>query len=202
MHSARHRSTACHATKDNNPPTYGCTDDCEHNQRRLRRRRQDMQTDDTYLRTFDARWKCPSCPCLYSHIEFAVRNQSTLLGLPILQLTMLRAAVVSTRRVVLTPLPPPRWSIMQGRTITMSTFLRQQQRQQQPQIVGRRFLSSESPKGGSAKQDSQKTPDDENSIMLTPGEKVVAASRLTVWAGAAVFAAICAYYIGRELIPT
>jgi hypothetical protein len=118
---------------------------------------------------------------------------------------MLRAAVISTRRVVLAPLPSPRWSIMQGRTITMTTFLRQQQqRQQQPQIVGRRFLSSESPKGGggSAKQDNQKTPDDENSIMLTPGEKVVAASRLTVWAGAAAFAAICAYYIGRELIPT
>ncbi|KAI2510535.1 hypothetical protein MHU86_3803 [Fragilaria crotonensis] len=71
----------------------------------------------------------------------------------------------------------------------------------QQRVVGRRFLSSESPKGD-AKQSKENNPDDENSIMLTPGEKVVAASRLTMWAGAAVFAAVCAFYIGRELIPT
>lgn len=39
-------------------------------------------------------------------------------------------------------------------------------------------------------------------IVLTPGEKVVAATRLTMWAGIAVFACACAYYIGAELIPT
>lgn len=38
--------------------------------------------------------------------------------------------------------------------------------------------------------------------MLTPGEKVVVASRLTLWAGIAVFASFCAYYIGKELFPT
>jgi import inner membrane translocase subunit TIM21 len=39
-------------------------------------------------------------------------------------------------------------------------------------------------------------------IVLTPGEKVVAATRLTMWAGIAVFASVCAYYIGKELFPT
>lgn len=39
-------------------------------------------------------------------------------------------------------------------------------------------------------------------IVLTPGEKVVAGTRLTMWAGIAVFAGFCAYYIGKELIPT
>lgn len=39
-------------------------------------------------------------------------------------------------------------------------------------------------------------------IVLTPGEKVVAGTRLTIWAGAAVLASVCAYYIGKELIPT
>jgi hypothetical protein len=75
---------------------------------------------------------------------------------------------------------------------------------QPPQTIkyksGLRFLSSEAPKG--AKQEKAKLAEDENAIVLTPGEKVVAASRLTMWGGAAVFAAVCAYYIGRELIPT
>jgi len=39
-------------------------------------------------------------------------------------------------------------------------------------------------------------------VVLTPGEKVVAATRLTMWAGIAAFACACAYYIGAELIPT
>ena len=38
--------------------------------------------------------------------------------------------------------------------------------------------------------------------VLTPGEKVKAASRLGMWTGAAVLASFCAYYIGRELFPT
>lgn len=65
-----------------------------------------------------------------------------------------------------------------------------------------RCLSSEAPKEDGAKQEKTKPAEDENAIVLTPGEKVVAASRLTLWGGAAVFAAVCAYYIGRELIPT
>jgi len=41
-----------------------------------------------------------------------------------------------------------------------------------------------------------------NEIILTPGEKVVVGTRLTLWAGALVFAGACAYYIGRELFPS
>lgn len=41
-----------------------------------------------------------------------------------------------------------------------------------------------------------------NDIVLTPGQKVVAGTRLTLWAGALLFAGTCAYYIGKELLPT
>jgi import inner membrane translocase subunit TIM21 len=41
-----------------------------------------------------------------------------------------------------------------------------------------------------------------NEIILTPGEKVVVGTRLTIWAAALVFAGACAYYIGRELFPS
>ena len=67
-------------------------------------------------------------------------------------------------------------------------------------MIGHRYLSSESPKQD-AKQE-KKNPEDQNAIVLTPGEQVVAASRLGMWAGVAAFAAVCAYYIGRELLPT
>lgn len=43
---------------------------------------------------------------------------------------------------------------------------------------------------------------DRNDIVLTPGEKVAAGTRLTMWAGVFVFGGICAYYIVKELIPT
>lgn len=39
-------------------------------------------------------------------------------------------------------------------------------------------------------------------LVLTPGEKVVVAGRLGLWLGVGAFAAVCAYYIGKELIPT
>jgi len=39
-------------------------------------------------------------------------------------------------------------------------------------------------------------------LVLTPGQKVVAGTRLIFWAGAFSFASICAYYIGKELLPT
>ena len=44
--------------------------------------------------------------------------------------------------------------------------------------------------------------DDTKEIVLTPGQTVVAASRLTMWVGIFGFACACAYYIGRELFPT
>lgn len=43
---------------------------------------------------------------------------------------------------------------------------------------------------------------DANELVLSPGEKVVVASRLTMWTGVAVVATCCAYFIGKELIPT
>ena len=56
----------------------------------------------------------------------------------------------------------------------------------------------------SASSSSSAPPDDgmSNELVLTPGEKVVAATRLTMWAGIVAFAGVCAYYIGKELLPT
>ena len=44
--------------------------------------------------------------------------------------------------------------------------------------------------------------DDETQLVLTPGQKVVAYSRLGLWAGIFAFACVCAYYIARELFPS
>jgi hypothetical protein len=67
-----------------------------------------------------------------------------------------------------------------------------------------RWLASSSNQEPPKQEKKSKEGDDDTTseIVLTPGEKVVAASRLTMWAGIAVFAAACAYYIGKELIPT
>jgi len=73
-------------------------------------------------------------------------------------------------------------------------------------MVAVRTLSS-STKDGKAKTNKKTTEgggDEEpgSDLVLTPGEKVVVATRLTMWAGIACFAAVCAYYIGKELFPT
>ena len=69
-----------------------------------------------------------------------------------------------------------------------------------------RALSTEKKEGGADDPKKEKTTgaddDETKEIVLTPGEKVVVASRLGMWAGIAAFAAVCAYYIGKELIPT
>lgn len=71
-----------------------------------------------------------------------------------------------------------------------------------------RALSSDANKksGGEEppKQEKKSNDDDKegNELVLTPGEQVVVAGRLTMWAGIAVFASFCAYYIIRELMPT
>jgi import inner membrane translocase subunit TIM21 len=62
-----------------------------------------------------------------------------------------------------------------------------------------RALSSKSGEEGKKKEGEESTTDE---IVLTPGEKVVAATRLGWYLGLASFAAACAYYIGKELIPT
>lgn len=41
-----------------------------------------------------------------------------------------------------------------------------------------------------------------NEIVLTPGQKVVAGTRLTMWLGVAALSITCSYYIGKELLPT
>lgn len=61
--------------------------------------------------------------------------------------------------------------------------------------VGLRCLSSQ-------KETPKDDNDDTKEIVLTPGQKVAAASRLTMWAGIFGFACACAYFIGKELIPT
>ena len=63
-----------------------------------------------------------------------------------------------------------------------------------------RALSTK-PKG----EEKAKTEDaegDSKEIVLTPGQKVVAASRLSMWAAIAAFAAVCGFYIVKELMPT
>jgi import inner membrane translocase subunit TIM21 len=62
-----------------------------------------------------------------------------------------------------------------------------------------RALSSDSSKGKAKEESSD---EDTKEIVLTPGEQVVAASRLGMWAGIFAFGCVCAYYIGRELFPT
>lgn len=44
--------------------------------------------------------------------------------------------------------------------------------------------------------------DETSEIVLTPGETVVAVSRIGMWSAIFGFAVACAFYIGRELIPT
>jgi len=70
-------------------------------------------------------------------------------------------------------------------------------------IIGYRFLSSGNAKeSANEKGKAEKNGEEETQIVLTPGQKVVAASRLTMWAGIFAFASVCAYYIGKELVPT
>lgn len=71
-----------------------------------------------------------------------------------------------------------------------------------PRVPVWRAFSSSSSEG--KKKEAPKGDEEEmtQEIVLTPGEKVVAGTRLTMWAAAAVFASFCAYYIGKELIPT
>lgn len=73
-------------------------------------------------------------------------------------------------------------------------------------VALRSFSSSKESSTGKGNKDGAEggSEDDDMSkeLVLTPGEKVVAATRLTMWAGIAVFASVCAYYIAKELIPT
>jgi import inner membrane translocase subunit TIM21 len=83
----------------------------------------------------------------------------------------------------------------------------------QPSLLRRTYPMGSVPWRAFASQSKQDPPkkgassgsgdgDATSELVLTPGQKVVAASRLGLWAGVAAFALACAYYIGRELIPT
>lgn len=65
-----------------------------------------------------------------------------------------------------------------------------------------RALSSNSSDEKKGSTNSSSNSGVEDSLVLTPGEKVVAGTRLTMFAGLFVFGSFCAYYIGKELIPT
>jgi len=67
--------------------------------------------------------------------------------------------------------------------------------------IGLRSLSSQAKEEITKKKEGDGDPETKE-IVLTPGEKVAAVSRLTMWAGIFAFACTCAYYIGKELIPT
>mmetsp|Transcript_28873 Transcript_28873/g.32380 ORF Transcript_28873/g.32380 Transcript_28873/m.32380 type:complete len:250 (+) Transcript_28873:111-860(+) len=69
--------------------------------------------------------------------------------------------------------------------------------------IGLRSLSSQAKEEITKKKEGDGDGDPETKeIVLTPGEKVAVVSRLTIWAGIFAFACTCAYYIGKELIPT
>lgn len=61
-----------------------------------------------------------------------------------------------------------------------------------------RSLSSKNSDKSKANNDGSESQE----LVLTPGEKVVAGTRLTVYAGIFALASVCAYYIGKELFPT
>ena len=61
--------------------------------------------------------------------------------------------------------------------------------------------SSSNTNKDSNKTDSQKDPNND-ALVLTPGQKVVAGTRLTLYASAFLFGSFCLYYIAKELIPT
>lgn len=61
---------------------------------------------------------------------------------------------------------------------------------------GDKKADAKSAEGGADGEDAK------HEIVLTPGQKVVAGTRLTMWAGIFCFATACAYYIGKELLPT
>jgi hypothetical protein len=90
-------------------------------------------------------------------------------------------------------------------SLVTASFLSARRSSRMWPVVPRAWLSTDtdkqSKKTNTTKQDNNDD-DETNELVLTPGEKVVVAGRLTMWAGIAIFASICAYYIIKELMPT
>lgn len=90
---------------------------------------------------------------------------------------------------------------------TGKSWLQPQDLRWAPTAQWNRALSSQSNDKGNAKEESTNKGEGEEDtemkeIMLTPGQKVAAYSRLAMWVGAFGFALVCGYYIAKELIPT
>ena len=67
---------------------------------------------------------------------------------------------------------------------------------------GDKSSSSSTSAEGAAEGGEDSTAQSSQELVLTPGEKVVAGTRLFFWAGALAFASVCGYYIVKELLPT
>jgi len=66
-----------------------------------------------------------------------------------------------------------------------------------PKLSQFRSLSSQQ-----QRQAAEEASKESTELVLTPGQKVVAGTRLTMYAGFAALAAVSAYFIGRELLPS
>jgi hypothetical protein len=71
-----------------------------------------------------------------------------------------------------------------------------------PNNAGRSLSSDTSSKKTDEGEKKAEDGSEETQIVLTPGQKVVAYSRLGMWAGIFAFACACGYYILKELVPT
>lgn len=76
-----------------------------------------------------------------------------------------------------------------------------------PRAPARRPLSTKPPTaegggGGGAAAGAEEAASEETALMLTPAQKVAAAGWMTIYAGGAALAAVCAYLMGTYLIPT
>jgi len=85
--------------------------------------------------------------------------------------------------------------------LSRNNYLLSQSHLRVPRSTFLRTLSSQA-KEESSKKKGEEGDNETKEIVLTPGETVVAFSRLGMFAGLFAFACACAYYIGRELIPT
>jgi import inner membrane translocase subunit TIM21 len=86
-------------------------------------------------------------------------------------------------------------------TTAGKSWLQSQELRFVPNSHWSRAFSSQS-NGGAKEKQGGDDDDDTKEIVLTPGQQVVAVSRLGMWVGIIGFALVCGYYIAKELIPT
>jgi len=92
---------------------------------------------------------------------------------------------------------------LQGSRLVRSASLRSAEirpggsRSYPPKLFQLRSLSNQQ-----QKQAAEEASKESAELVLTPGQKVVAGTRLTMYAGFAALAAVSAYFIGKELLPS